>query len=152
MTEKRRAPIEVLERLAEALADWSAPGYFPMYQTNDPHAAGHNRVAEALAAYRAAVAPLRTVSEIIREWQRADPGLKGGTLRELVEALDREETEPNALTDHDADRREERCSCEESTALHGRLRRIHQLTLTYDLTSREGAVTAIQAIRKACDE
>lgn len=41
----------------------------------------------------------------------------------------------------------EPCSCEESEALRRRLRRIHQLTLTYDSTARDGAVTALQRIR-----
>lgn len=56
MTEKRRAPIEVLERLAEAQAN--------IYR--DLHN-GDERLPPDVAAYRAATAPLRTRAEVDAE-------------------------------------------------------------------------------------
>ena len=154
MTERRRAPIEVLERLAEAFdSNWKndAPGAVERYA----------ELMAAHQAYRAATAPLRTRAEVdadiatlLREDVAHGPAVDclgydrtAKKLRLLCAEPTSDEPAPPIGVSFP-----EPCSCEESTALHGRLRRIHQLTLTYDLTSREGAVTAIQAIRKACDE
>lgn len=59
MSEKRRAPTEVLERLAEAVDEHA--------RINDPGGTSPSRYREQLAAYRAAVAPLRTRAEVDAE-------------------------------------------------------------------------------------
>lgn len=115
----RKAPIEVLEALAE--------DQVAIYKDLPD---GHEFLPANVAAYRAATAPLRTraerdaeITKLVLGWSDAGCGLMMGEerlmmLRRLCSEPTRDETEPNATTDHDADLREpEACSCEESEAL-----------------------------------
>lgn len=165
----RRAPIEVLEALAEAVTvarerGWTLP-------TN---------VEPAHDAYRAATAPLRTRAEvdaeIVDEVRHAAHLLQGdgyGKIVSLCSEPNRDEPETerisdrrcrrccalfatpverlshegsctNATTDHDADLIEpERCGCEEAEALKAKVRHIREVCGRYAVSCCAGDVLRI---------
>jgi hypothetical protein len=160
MTERRRAPLEVLERLAEAAAEyWQGM----KHAVNEPR---RNHLLDCLETYRAATSPLRTRAEVdaeiatctrlhVRYWgtdgpdnvHAAETRWKG--IQRLCSEPTTDEPEPNATTDHDADLRDpEPCGCEEAGELRARLTRIKSMAGTY----RSGEpYSALAAIRKECE-
>lgn len=146
---RREAPLSVLKDLAEAFSQ-----YPPEHMTGNQE--------DALAAYRAATAPLRSRAEVDAsklhcasayfngnmgidtaraEWARlcseptSDPNPSGpGGESALVErVLASDEPDP--------------CGCEQSEALLQRLGRIRSLAVTYPSNEPH---TALGAIRKVC--
>jgi hypothetical protein len=140
MTERRRAPLEVLERLAEALDLWAGGvSFYP--NSSEPGKPLHEAVCRALAAYRAATAPLRTETAVVLDiGHHVRACVRLGELRmtadekQRLEDLANEHTAPvpekPPLRVHDlratfsgsVSDEPEACSCDESEGLKRELR------------------------------
>lgn len=93
----RKAPYEVLERLARAAE------HYERHNCVVPNHGGRD-LQDEVEAYRAAIRPPETVREIVEAWRRAEgPTGQTAMLRRLEAALAREETAPEPRCSHFAD-------------------------------------------------
>lgn len=155
MTEKRRAPIEVLERLAEAMLEYTSNGKRFCGKLGTLAGDDHDAVVDALAALRAATAPLRTraavdaeIATLLREDVAHGPAVDclgydrtAKKLRLLCSEPTSEEPAPPIDTSFP-----EPCSCDEALHLKERLRCIRAHTLNYEPGCQVGALLAIRAL------
>jgi hypothetical protein len=152
MTEKRRAPLEVLERLAEAVDEWAGGvSFYP--NSSEPGKLLHEAVCNALAAYRAATAQLRSRAEVdaeivglvrsfVDDKGMAEEG-RYWDLRSKMFSLCREPT--SGPGDESAPEDPEACSCDESEGLK---RKLLDIRTEYELweTSAKGSTATLSAI------
>jgi hypothetical protein len=160
MTERRRAPLEVLERLAEAVNEfWDRPEDSKPLHT----------VRVALNAYRAATAPLRTETAVVLDiGHHVRACVRLGELRmtadekQRLEDLANEHTAPAPekppLRVHDlratfsgsGSDEPEACGCEEAEALKRELRGC-QASLTSRTCEAKDACQKLLDIRTECE-